>query len=97
MYDTVIAMQHVGTVYDAFEPVHPDLAEKLKVCVQGYEVIAGVIKGFAEEAWGKDEVNWEGWRGLGSPQLQLQEPIKPELHKYYRQTSHKTYHPKHKK
>jgi hypothetical protein len=95
MYNTVIAMQHVGTVYDLFQPVHPELAEKLMVCIQGYEVIAGVIKGFAETAWGKDEVNWESWRALGAAFVDKQELIDPQLSHLYTQSAHKTY--KHKK
>lgn len=97
MYDTVIAKDHLQVVYDTFLPVHPELAEKLHVCLEGYEIIAGVINGFASTAWGKDEINWEGWRGMGSTQLELQEPIRPELHKMYNQSKHKTYKPKKRK
>jgi hypothetical protein len=83
MYDTVIAMQHLGKVYDVVLPQHPELAEKLLVCLQGYEIIAGVLKGFAQAITGRDDINWEGWRAITQAQKALQEPIDPVLAHLY--------------
>jgi hypothetical protein len=91
MYDTVIAKQHVQEVYDIFLPVHPELAEPLQQCLEGYDIIAEIIKGFAQTAWGKEEINWEGWRGMGLAQYRLQEPIDDELAPMYNQTQSKEY------
>lgn len=95
MYDITIAMQHIGVVYDTFEPVHPEMAENLMTAIQGCEAIATLLKAFAAEAWGKDVVNWEGWRHMSSAQLELQEPVDPDLDEQYHQTASRATRQKH--
>ncbi len=82
-YDTVIAAQHLNKVYNVVLPQHPELADSLGTCIQGYLVIIDVLTKFAQTITGRETINWEAWRALSQAQLAFSEPIDPAFSSLY--------------
>jgi hypothetical protein len=69
-YDLEVAGAHIFNVANAFKEVHPELADPLYATLDGLKIILDVLDTFALEAWGKENPNWQGWRGLSEKQLE---------------------------
>ena len=68
-HDLELAGSHIYQVEVPFEEQHPDMAESLKAVMEGLVVMLQVLETFANQAWGKEEINWEGWRAMSETQV----------------------------
>ena len=64
-----LGINHISIVGVQFDGVHPELAEGLKIAIELITQADELLKVFVQAAWGKDEINWDSWRNLGSGNL----------------------------
>jgi len=60
----MLAMQHLGNIHDAFEPVHPEMAQHLLTTILTINVALDCVKAFVRAAWCKEEPDWDSWRNV---------------------------------
>ena len=70
-----LAIDHIAQVAIQFESVHPELEEGLVIASSLINQADEVLKAFVMAAWGREDVEWETWRNVGTrtrAELQLE-------------------------
>lgn len=59
------AVDHIAAVGAEFNGVHPEIENVLVLCAQGIDQVQTLLKAFAFEAWGRDQVDFDSWANTG--------------------------------